>query len=74
MTSEDMRAVHNLGMLGVQPDTKKSVTGAFALKFELHKVKQMFTFELMVLHIDVMPEIFLFKLSEEAGCKKRTCW
>ncbi|KAK4262652.1 hypothetical protein QN277_028188 [Acacia crassicarpa] len=40
LTSEDMRAVHNLSMLGGQPDTKKSVTGAFALKFDLHKKKR----------------------------------
>ncbi|XP_028762579.1 SNARE-interacting protein KEULE [Neltuma alba] len=40
LTIEDMRAVHNMRMLGAQPDTKKSVTGAFALKFDLHKKKR----------------------------------
>ncbi|XP_054825286.1 SNARE-interacting protein KEULE-like [Prosopis cineraria] len=40
LKSEDMRAVHNLRMLGGQPDTKKSVTGAFALKFDMQKKKR----------------------------------
>ncbi|CAL0326301.1 unnamed protein product [Lupinus luteus] len=36
--NEDMIAVNNLRMLGGAPDTtKKSLTGAFALKFDIHK-------------------------------------
>lgn len=35
-----MNVVYNLRMLGVQPDTKKSLTGTFALKFDIHKVKE----------------------------------
>ncbi|KAI4315311.1 hypothetical protein L6164_028135 [Bauhinia variegata] len=40
LTSEDMNAVSNLRLLGVQPDTKKSLTGPFALKFDMHKKKR----------------------------------
>lgn len=39
LTDEDMNVVNNLRMLGGQPDTKKGLTGAFGLKFEIHKVK-----------------------------------
>lgn len=35
---EDMNAVHNLRLLGGSSDTKKSSTGAFSLKFDMHKV------------------------------------
>ncbi|KAJ1416045.1 Sec1-like protein [Sesbania bispinosa] len=40
LTDEDMNAVNNLRMLGVQPDTKKSLTTAFGLKFDIHKKKR----------------------------------
>lgn len=43
LTDEDMKVVHNLRMLGEQPDTKKSLTGAFALKFDINKVKEIST-------------------------------
>lgn len=35
---EDMNAVHNLRLLGGSSDTKKSSTGTFSLKFDMHKV------------------------------------
>ena len=34
---DDMNAVNNMKLLGGVPDTKKS-TGAFSLKFDIHKV------------------------------------
>lgn len=39
LTDEDMTIVNNLRMLGGQPDTKKRLTGAFGLKFDIQKVK-----------------------------------
>lgn len=39
LTDEDICAVENLRMLGVQPNTKKSSTRAFGLKFDMNKVK-----------------------------------
>jgi syntaxin-binding protein 1 len=40
LPSEDMNAVHNLRLLGGSSDTKKSTTGAFSLKFDIHKKKR----------------------------------
>ncbi|KAK7307809.1 hypothetical protein VNO77_41198 [Canavalia gladiata] len=40
LTEEDMDAVHNLRMLGGQLETKKSMTAAFSLKFEIQKKKR----------------------------------
>ncbi|XP_027359933.1 SNARE-interacting protein KEULE-like isoform X3 [Abrus precatorius] len=40
LTEEDMNVVHNLRMLGGQPETKKSLTTAFSLKFDIHKKKR----------------------------------
>ncbi|KAI4327070.1 hypothetical protein L6164_019571 [Bauhinia variegata] len=40
LTSEDMNAVTNLRLLGVQPDTKKTLTSTFSLKFDVHKKKK----------------------------------
>ncbi|XP_061357818.1 SNARE-interacting protein KEULE-like isoform X1 [Gastrolobium bilobum] len=40
LTDEDMNAVNNLRMLVGQQDTKKSLTSAFGLKFDIHKVKK----------------------------------
>ncbi|XP_050263795.1 SNARE-interacting protein KEULE [Quercus robur] len=37
---EDMNAVHNLRLLGGSSDTKKSSTGTFTLKFDMHKKKR----------------------------------
>ncbi|KAF5478418.1 hypothetical protein F2P56_004978 [Juglans regia] len=37
---EDMNAVYNLRLLGGSSDTKKSSTGAFSLKFDIHKKKR----------------------------------
>nr|XP_023887349.1 SNARE-interacting protein KEULE isoform X1 [Quercus suber] len=37
---EDMNAVHNLRLLGGSSDTKKSSTGTFSLKFDMHKKKR----------------------------------
>ncbi|XP_040987049.1 SNARE-interacting protein KEULE-like [Juglans microcarpa x Juglans regia] len=37
---EDMNAVYNLRLLGGLSDTKKSSTGAFSLKFDIHKKKR----------------------------------
>ncbi|KAF5460790.1 hypothetical protein F2P56_020632 [Juglans regia] len=37
---EDMNAVHTLRILGGSSDTKKSTTGAFSLKFDIHKKKR----------------------------------
>ncbi|MED6106852.1 hypothetical protein PIB30_008551 [Stylosanthes scabra] len=37
LTDEDITAVNNLRMLGGQPDTKKSLTAAFGLKFDIQK-------------------------------------
>lgn len=42
-----MNVVNNLRMLGGQPDTKKRSTGAFGLKFEIHKVKVISSFKYM---------------------------
>ena len=39
LTEEDMNIVPNFRMLGGQPVTKKSLTAAFGLKFDIHKVK-----------------------------------
>lgn len=39
LTNEDTIAVNNLRMLGGEPDAKKTLTGAFALKFDMHKVE-----------------------------------
>ena len=38
LKDEDVTALNNLRMLGGQPDTKKSLTAAFGLKFDIHKV------------------------------------
>ncbi|KAK4557988.1 hypothetical protein RGQ29_007654 [Quercus rubra] len=40
LPSEDMNAVHNLRLLGGSSDTKKSSTGTFSLKFDMHKKKR----------------------------------
>ncbi|XP_017427923.1 SNARE-interacting protein KEULE-like isoform X2 [Vigna umbellata] len=40
LTEEDMSVVHNLRMLGGQPVAKKSMTSAFGLKFEIHKLPE----------------------------------
>ncbi|KAK7252658.1 hypothetical protein RIF29_36764 [Crotalaria pallida] len=40
LTDEDMNVVNNLRMVGGQPDTKKRSTGAFGLKFDIHKKKR----------------------------------
>ncbi|XP_061357819.1 SNARE-interacting protein KEULE-like isoform X2 [Gastrolobium bilobum] len=40
LTDEDMNAVNNLRMLVGQQDTKKSLTSAFGLKFDIHKKKR----------------------------------
>ncbi|XP_059442296.1 SNARE-interacting protein KEULE [Corylus avellana] len=40
LPEEDMNAVHNLRLLGGSSDTKKSSTGAFSLKFDMHKKKR----------------------------------
>ncbi|KAL4602595.1 hypothetical protein ACB092_10G064100 [Castanea dentata] len=37
---EDMNAVHNLRLIGGSSDTKKSSTGTFSLKFDMHKKKR----------------------------------
>ncbi|KAF5729904.1 Sec1/munc18-like (SM) proteins superfamily isoform 2 [Tripterygium wilfordii] len=37
---DDMNAVNNMRLLGPAPDTKKSSTGAFSLKFDIHKKKR----------------------------------
>ncbi|KAG2677519.1 hypothetical protein I3760_12G101300 [Carya illinoinensis] len=37
---EDVNAVHTLRLLGGSSDTKKSSTGAFSLKFDIHKKKR----------------------------------
>ncbi|KAG6634238.1 hypothetical protein I3843_12G103200 [Carya illinoinensis] len=37
---EDVNAVHTLRVLGGSSDTKKSSTGAFSLKFDIHKKKR----------------------------------
>eukprot|EP00256_Glycine_max_P062742 XP_014632283.1 SNARE-interacting protein KEULE isoform X6 [Glycine max] len=39
LTEEDMNIVPNFRMLGGQPVTKKSLTAAFGLKFDIHKKK-----------------------------------
>lgn len=39
LTDEDAIAINNLRMLGGEPDTKKTSTSSFALKFDMHKVK-----------------------------------
>lgn len=33
-----MNAVNNMRLLGGSPESKKSSTGAFSLKFDIHKV------------------------------------
>ncbi|KAH1223436.1 SNARE-interacting protein KEULE [Glycine max] len=40
LTEEDMNVVHNMRMLGGQPVTKKKLTTAFGLKFDIHKKKR----------------------------------
>ncbi|TKY70865.1 SNARE-interacting protein KEULE [Spatholobus suberectus] len=40
LTEEDMSVVHNLRLLGGQPVTKKSLTAAFGLMFDIHKKKR----------------------------------
>lgn len=67
-----MNVVNNLRMLGGQPDTKKRSTGAFGLKFEIHKVKVISSFKL----INFLSFTLLLKilLTEEACCKERTSW
>ncbi|KAB1217102.1 SNARE-interacting protein KEULE [Morella rubra] len=37
---EDMNGVHNMRLLGGSSDAKKSSTGAFSLKFDMHKKKR----------------------------------
>ncbi|XP_021287671.1 SNARE-interacting protein KEULE-like [Herrania umbratica] len=37
LPAEDMNAVNNMRLLGGSPDTKKSFTGIFSLKFDFHK-------------------------------------
>ncbi|KHN04763.1 SNARE-interacting protein KEULE [Glycine soja] len=40
LTDEDTIAINNLRMLGGEPDTKKTSTSSFALKFDMHKKKR----------------------------------
>nr|KYP56441.1 SNARE-interacting protein KEULE [Cajanus cajan] len=40
LTDEDAIAINNLRMLGGEPDTKKTSTSSFALKFDMHKKKR----------------------------------
>ncbi|KAE9606907.1 putative sec1-like protein [Lupinus albus] len=40
LTDEDALVVNNLRMLGGQPNTKKRSTGAFGVKFDIHKKKR----------------------------------
>lgn len=38
LSADDMNAVTNMKLLAGGADTKKSSTGAFSLKFDIHKV------------------------------------
>ncbi|KAK7389257.1 hypothetical protein VNO78_24101 [Psophocarpus tetragonolobus] len=40
LTNEDAIAINNLRMLGGEPDTKKTATSSFGLKFDMHKKKR----------------------------------
>ncbi|KAK7330691.1 hypothetical protein VNO77_24889 [Canavalia gladiata] len=40
LTNDDAIAINNLRMLGGEPETKKTSSGAFALKFDMHKKKR----------------------------------
>ncbi|XP_019057659.1 PREDICTED: SNARE-interacting protein KEULE-like isoform X2 [Tarenaya hassleriana] len=40
LSADDMTAVNNMRLLGSAMDTKKNPTGAFTLKFDLHKKKR----------------------------------
>uniref|UniRef100_A0A2P2M8R7 SNARE-interacting protein KEULE-like n=4 Tax=Rhizophora mucronata TaxID=61149 RepID=A0A2P2M8R7_RHIMU len=40
LPNDDMNAVHNMRLLGLSSDTKKSSSGAFSLKFDSHKKKR----------------------------------
>ncbi|RDX64688.1 SNARE-interacting protein KEULE [Mucuna pruriens] len=40
LTDEDAIAINNLRMLGGEPDTKKTSSSSFALKFDMHKKKR----------------------------------
>ncbi|KAG8659378.1 SNARE-interacting protein KEULE [Manihot esculenta] len=40
LPEDDMNAVNNMRLLGGSPESKKSSTGAFSLKFDIHKKKR----------------------------------
>lgn len=67
-----MNAIHNLRLLGGSSDTKKSSTGAFSLKFDMHKVIAiMLVLHVALVEIYVLTEIFNFQ-KKRAARKDRT--
>lgn len=74
LTDEDTIAINNLRMLGGEPDTKKTSTSSFALKFDMHKVKVIFSLNILFFQCNVISENCFFKLSEKACSKERSFW
>lgn len=48
LTDDDAIAINNLRMLEGEPDTKKTSISSFALKFDMHKVKVIYSLNCVI--------------------------
>lgn len=59
LTDDDAIAVNNLRMLGGEPDSKKTSTSAFALKFDMHKVATIYSLDVWFFSVNIISDVFL---------------